>query len=260
MDHPLSILIIEDDPKACEELRDCIDAAGDMRLLGMVDNSFEALDIVQEVTPDVIILDLELQFGGGNGVVFLSRLHEFNLIKRPYILVTTNNSSNTTFDSVRALGADFILGKYERGYCAQYVIEFLHAMKGAIQSQMLIEPNVTTAPLEDSREKAIIRTIHRELEQIEMSPKSLGHKYLTDAIYMKIENYEGNLILEIGKKYKKSPASVQRAIQNSIGRVWTNSSDRLLRMNYTAGINEHRGMPSAMEFVHYYANKIQDEL
>lgn len=260
MNNPLSILIIEDDPKACEELRSCIDAAVDMRLLDMVNNSFEALEIVQEVTPDVIILDLELQFGGGNGVVFLSRLREFHLIKRPYILVTTNNSSNTTFDSVRALGADFILGKYERGYCAQYVIEFLHAMKSAIQSQMLAEPNIPSAPTEDSREKIIIRAIHKELDRIEMSPKSLGHKYLTDAIYMKIENHEGNVILDISKKYKKSPTSVERAIQNSIGRVWANSSDRLLKMNYTARISEHRGMPTAMEFVYYYANKIRDEL
>lgn len=264
MDNPLSILLIEDDPEACEELRGCIDAAEDMQLLDIVNNSFVALDIVQEIIPDVIILDLELQLGGGNGVIFLSRLNQLNLMKRPYILITTNNSSNTTFDSVRALGADFILGKYERGYCAQYVVEFLHAMKGAIQSQLLAIPNVSAdpspSPASETREKTIIHAIHRELERIQMSPKLLGYKYLTDAIYMKIENHEGNLIADISKKYKKSPTSVERAIQNSIGRVWANSSDRLLKMNYTARISEHRGMPTTMEFVYYYANKIQDEL
>lgn len=262
MDNPLSILVIEDDPDTCEELRICLEAAGDMRLLGMVNNSFDALDIVEKVIPDAIILDLELQFGGGNGVLFLSRLNQLDLDKRPYILVTTNNSSNTTFESVRALGADFILGKYERGYCAQYVVEFLHAMKGAILSKALMEPyflNSQSSAKED-RKKAIIRAIHKELDLLEISPKLLGHKYLTDAIFMKIDKHEGNLIVDISKKYKKSPTSVERAIDNCIGRAWTNGNDCILRANYTGRISEQRGMPTTMEFVYYYANKIMDEL
>ncbi|MDE7061817.1 MAG: response regulator [Lachnospiraceae bacterium] len=261
MSGPLTVLVIEDDPSSCNSLRDCLVRSEDMEISGIVDNSFDALELVEKSTPDAIILDLELKLGGGNGILFLSQLNGIELTKRPYILVTTNNSSNTTLSSVRSLGADFILSKYERGYCAQYVVEFLQAMKSAIQSKVInveFTPSVPALP-QDTREKVVIRTIHQELEKIEMRPKLLGYKYLTDAIYMVMEGRDGNLLLDIGKKYQKSPASVERAIQNCIGSVWAHSNERVLKQNYTAKVSDRRGMPTIMEFVYYYANKIGDE-
>lgn len=261
MSSPLSVLVIEDDPGSCESLRDCLKESDDMEISGIVDNSFDALKSIEKSTPDAIILDLELKLGGGNGILFLSQLNKIELTKHPYILVTTNNSSNTTLSSVRSLGADFILGKYERGYCAQYVVEFLRAMKNAIQSKIInveFTPSVPALP-EDTEEKVLIRTIHQELERIDMRPKLLGYKYLTAAIYMVMEGHDGNLLLDIGKKYQKSPASVERAMQNCIASVWTHSSERVLKKNYTAKVSDRRGMPTIMEFVYYYANKIGDE-
>ena len=43
-------------------------------------------------------------------------------------------SAQVTFESARQLGADFILAKYETGYSAQYVIEFIRMTKPAILS------------------------------------------------------------------------------------------------------------------------------
>ena len=71
------------------------------------------------VFPDAIILDLELHEGGGNGLFFLSKLHDLGLEKLPYILITTQNTSNVTLEAARQLGADFIITKYERDYSAQ---------------------------------------------------------------------------------------------------------------------------------------------
>lgn len=261
MSRPLSVLVVEDDPSSCNSLRDCLGKSDDMELSGIVDNSFDAVEFIEKSTPDAVILDLELKLGGGNGILFLSQLNGIELTKRPYILITTNNSSNTTLSSVRSLGADFILGKYERGYCAQYVVEFLRAMKSAIQSKVInveIAPSVPALP-EDTHEKVVVRAIHHELQKIEMSPKLLGYKYLTDAIYLVMEGYDGNLLLTIGKKYKKSPASVERAIQNCIGGVWAHSSERALKENYTAKVSVRRGMPTIMEFVYFYASKIGDD-
>ena len=39
----------------------------------------KALDMVQYCIPDAIILDLELHEGGGNGLFFLSKLHDLGL-------------------------------------------------------------------------------------------------------------------------------------------------------------------------------------
>ena len=56
----LTVLLIEDDKFACEEIRNYIDQLDDMRLLGITDDSNKALDMVKYCVPDAIILDLEL--------------------------------------------------------------------------------------------------------------------------------------------------------------------------------------------------------
>ena len=85
----LTVLLIEDDKFACEEIRNYIDQLDDVSLLGITNDSNEALDMVKYYIPDAIILDLELHEGGGNGLFFLSKLHDIGLEKIPYILITT---------------------------------------------------------------------------------------------------------------------------------------------------------------------------
>ena len=128
----LTVLLIEDDKFACEEIRNYIDQLDDMRLLGITDDSNKALDMVKYCVPDAIILDLELHEGGGNGLFFLSKLHDLGLEKLPYILITTQNTSNVTLEAARQLGADFIITKYERDYSAQKPVELLRMMRNAI--------------------------------------------------------------------------------------------------------------------------------
>lgn len=43
----LTVLLIEDDQFACEEIRNYIDQLDDMHLLGITDDSNKALDMVQ---------------------------------------------------------------------------------------------------------------------------------------------------------------------------------------------------------------------
>ena len=132
MERELIILLVEDDEKACEELRSYIEQTSDIRLQGITNNSTEALALVRSGLPDAVILDLELHYGGGNGLFFLDGLKKMNLSHRPYILVTTNNSSVITLEQARSMGADFIMAKYESQYSAQYVVEFLRMMSDVI--------------------------------------------------------------------------------------------------------------------------------
>ena len=63
MERELIILLVEDDEKACEELRSYIEQTSDIRLQGITNNSTEALELVRSGLPDAVILDLELHYG-----------------------------------------------------------------------------------------------------------------------------------------------------------------------------------------------------
>ena len=257
----LAILIIEDDVAACRELRQYIENISDLKLVGITGDVEKAISMVQSTLPDVVILDIELHHGAGNGITFLAMLNALNLPLRPYILITTNNSSNVTYESARSLGADFIMSKHKPDYSAQYVIEFIRMIQHAIMNR---KPTTTEImPVEDNFETnipAYTRRIYRELDWVGISPKNIGYRYLADAILLLIRNSSANVYKEVAEMYKKSDASVERAMQNAINRAWRHSDIEELLTHYTAKVRSEKGVPTTLEFVYYYANKIKTDM
>ena len=162
----ITVLLVEDDVEECNELQNYADSVNDVNLVGITNNSDEALEMVQAFLPDVVLLDLELHLGGGNGLLFLLGLSRLNLPFRPYIIIITHNVSQVTFESARQLGADFILAKYETGYSAQYVIEFIRMTKPAILSHRENQSDSKPPLTPSQREHKIRQRIQRELTLI----------------------------------------------------------------------------------------------
>lgn len=256
----LSIILVEDDPEECKELVDYIEGLDDISLLGVTNSSTEAIKYIKDYLPDVIILDLELQRGSGNGLNVLMGLRQLDLSHRPYVLITTNNSSQITHESARQLGADFIMTKYQSDYSPKSVIDFLKIMEPSIlgRKQAVLENNLTCEPPE-MKTKRILRRITAELNQIGISPKAVGYQYLADSILLVVNQCKRNLYNEIGRKYGKTEASVERAMQNAINKAWKTADIEDLLKYYTARINPEKGVPTITEFVYYYANMLKNE-
>lgn len=259
MDKILSVLLIEDDVAACNELRQCIAKHDTLKLVETTNDSHKALDLVRVHLPNVVILDLELHHGGGNGLLFLNDLKKLSLEYQPYILITTNNMSEVTLEQARKMGADFTLTKYEDGYCAEYVVEHIELMRSAIikkNSKFMPLPDITPA----EADQLLIKRIHREMELIGINPKSLGFQYLIDSIFLATKGHDINVSHQLAPKYGKSSVSIERAMQNAIKQAWTtNDVDDLLQF-YTARIRPERGAPTMMEFVCYYASKLKNDI
>lgn len=256
MSNILSVLLIEDDIDECYEIQNCFADAEDIEIIGITNNAYKALEMVQSFLPNIILLDLELHTGGGNGLLFLAELRKLTLPFIPYILITTNNVSHTTLDSARQLGADFILAKYETGYSAQYVLNFVKTMKPAILSHESVA-NEANTPLSQTVSKTnLMKRIQRELNLIGISPKAVGFQYLIEAIRITTEKPESNLSHTLAITFGKSSASIERAMQNAINRAWQTNSPEALLKYYTARIRSDRGVPTMMEFIYYYATKL----
>jgi len=260
MDRELSVLLVEDDQKACANIIKLVDDTGALSLIGVTNNSEKALEYVSDYLPDAVILDLELHQGYGNGILFLQELRQLALPKIPYILVSTNNSSAITYDYVRQLGADFIMSKHQPDYSEKSVVDFLIMMKEIIiahAKRNAVENNTNETPAQ--KNKRITRRIFTELDLIGISQKSVGHTYLVEAILIILNKPTINICDIIGKKYGKTTPSVERAMQNAISRAWRITDIDDLLLHYTAKISSERGVPTITEFVYYYANKIKNE-
>lgn len=254
----LTILIVEDDQAACRSFSRYSGELEDISIVSMTNNVTKALQDVQIFLPDAVILELELHKGSGNGFEFLTGLRKLVLDTSPYILITTHNSSNVTYEYARQLGADFIISKHQPDYSEKKVLDFLCMMRSTLQakaSSSALNSASTEAPQAHFKRAAM--QISSELNKIGINPKSMGYKYLTDAILIVMDKPIPNLCGFIGHQYGKTEASVERAIQNAISSAWKHSDMEELSKHYQAKIRSEKGVPTVMEFIYYYANKIK---
>ncbi len=258
MDTTLSILIVEDDKLSCDELTRCIAQYEDLQVCAVCSSSTEAETQARYHLPNVIILDLELHHGGGNGLMFLDHLLANPLSVDPFILVTTNNMSRIVLDQAKALGADFTLTKYEEGYCTQYVIDNIRMLRNAILRKNTTRRVSVGSPA--SEEQLLRNRIYREMDLIGIKAKAKGYNYLVDAIFLILTGNDGNLSRTLAQKYNKTTTSIERAMQNAIKQAWTTSCIEDLLQNYEAKIRPEKGYPTMMEFIYYYVKKIKSEI
>lgn len=257
----LNILLIEDDSDTCKNFREYITLIPDIELIDVTNNSYRGIELVKEFLPDIIILDLELNEGSGNGLLFLQDLKNVSLPFKPYILVTTNNSSSTTYEFARQLGADFIMSKHQNDYSEKNVVDFLRMMKEVIQGRRTTQPpdDKDGQPREPSL-KLLQRLVSKELDAIGISPKALGYNYLTDAIILIIKGNTHGICNTLAAKYRKTDFSIERAMQNAINKAWRTTDIDDLLIHYTAKISSEKGVPTLTEFIHYYAKKVKNQL
>ncbi len=260
MDRILELLLVEDDQNDCKSFVSAVDNDPDnFSLIGITNNSARAFQYVIDSHPDAVILDLELHHGCGDGLDLLQRIREANLPHVPFILITTNNISTVTHEIAREMGADFIMTKNQENYSAVSVLSFLKITKSVIlnRRQQTGAESVEESPTQAA--KRIQRRICTELNKVGISQKSIGYKYLIDAITMTIKDPVPRICGVIGEKYRKTESSVERAMQNAINRAWRTSDINELLANYTAKIKLEKGAPTITEFIYYYAQKIKND-
>jgi len=257
---PLTLLLVEDDQEECKAFLRVTDSIDDIRLIGVTNNETKALEYVKDHIPDVIVLDLELHRGSGSGISFLTTLNKMRMKYSPFILVTTHNISRITHEQARHLGADFIMVKSQEDYSVKNVVDFIRSLKNVIfDSKKKAKEKGDLADESPAELKKRLETrVTTEIDQIGISPKALGRGYLIEAIMLRVAG-QSQQTAEIARKYGKTDASVERAMQNAINKAWSTMHPDDLMLHYTARIHSDKGVPTLMEFIYHYANKLKIE-
>lgn len=258
----MKLLLIEDDKKEWEAFKKVTKFKHNIEFIGITDSDIEGLELVKQKQPDGIILDLELNKGSGNsnGFIFLEKLKKLNLNNLPKIVVTTNVCSDTVYEYLHENGVDLIFYKKQENYSYENVINTLDLLKGYNKKQ---KDSKLMIPKEDEIYDLISNKINEELDLIGVSSHLKGRKILYDAIYYVIESEkdtETTVSQYLVKLYKKSSSTINRAMQNAILHAWRVSPIEDLTKYYTAKVNYETGVPTPMEFVYYYAEKIKKEI
>lgn len=255
---PMKLLIIEDDANDCNDFINCLKGRDDFELIAITDSDVEGLKYVKLKRPEGIVLDIELNnstSGNTDSLEFLNDLNKLNLGYTPIIIVTTHVNSKRTYDILHRNGVDIILYKDHPTYSANYVLNKMIALRK-------LSPVSSLDSLKEElvdNETRISDAIYHELDLIGITANLKGRQYVHDAILYLIqnENCNINVIQYLTKVYKKSGNTITNGIQNAIIHAWRVSSLEDLSMHYTAKINYETGIPTPMEFIYYYVDKVK---
>ena len=255
---PMKILVIEDDINDCNKLIDCAKNREDIEIVGITDSDTNALKYVKIKHPDGIILDLELNNGKSGSTAslnFLQDLRDLRLKYEPIVIVTTHVNSKTTYDILHRSGVDLILYKDHPNYSANNVFNKFISLRKS-------DSEVVEASIEDvlkNEKDRISELINNELDLIGISSNLKGRKYIHDAVLYLIENEndDTSIIQYLTKVHKKSPSTITNGIQNAIIHGWRVSAIEDLTKYYTAKVNFQTGVPTPMELIYYYVDKVK---
>lgn len=268
-DKIMRLELIEDDEIECKKFKNLANERNKIEFIKITNSAKEGLKTLKEEKIDAVILDLELNSGEGSGFEFLEGLKNLNLNTIPKIVVTTNVYSDSVYDYLHENKVDFIFYKKQETYSVENVINTLILLNDYKNGSLRNEKENSKANQDESEEdsekaKVMSERVNHELDLIGVSTHLQGRKYLYDAIFYLLSKESNNGRISINQylisKYKKSSSTISRAMQNAILHAWRISSIEDLETYYTAKINYETGVPTPVEFIYYYVDKIKKEI
>lgn len=259
----MRIILVEDDLTEVDRFAKFISSVDGMDLLSTTDSAIKAVELVKTMSPDAVILDLELK--EGNGVQFLYDLRELDLPRKPFILVTTWTTARSTLQNMRDNGAGFIQSKAQLGYREdgpRIIVEMLHRLEPYfyLESKNAPKPTpVSGEELDELKRKRIIESIGR----IGISPGTNGHILLVEAILVGSKDKTGLVDLEnviypiLMKKFKCTKSAAEKAMRTRIEATWLSTDQECLEREFLQYIDPEKGKPELKQFISYYACKFR---
>lgn len=247
MGKDIKIVIADDNREFCELLKEFFGQEDDLRLVGIANNGLEALDLVEQHKPDILVLDIIMPHLDGIGV--LEKISS-QTAKPKVIMLTAFGQESITQRAVE-LGADYyILKPFDFTVLATRIRQLADG----------VSVSNYTAPVKTKNlDVAVTNIIH----QMGVPAHIKGYQYLRDAILMVIEevNLLGAVTKElypmIAQKYMTTPSRVERAIRHAIELAWDRGNVEMMNKFFGYTINLERGKPTNSEFIAMVADKLR---
>lgn len=213
----MRILVVDNNVELCQILREFFNSQEDLTVVGEAHDGEQALRLIQELEPDVVILDVTMPHLDGIGV--LERLDSLGLKQRPRIIVLTAFGRDDLIARFTELGVDyFMLKPFSLEVLADRVRQFTQTRITLGQAE--------TAAVQASSSVNVNASVTRLLHKLGVPPHYKGFSYLRDAVLMCAdEGYLGGALTKelypaLAEKYATTPGGVEAAIRNAIIAAW----------------------------------------
>lgn len=258
----ISVVIVDDNARIVNLLSEIMKNESEIEVVGTAENGMDALNLIKEKEPDVVLLDLIMPKLDGLGVMEKIKKN-MELKKPPSFIVITAIGQELVTENAFELGADYYIMK---PFDNAMVLSRIKKMKSDMKAKLVENPrgNVyenKAAYVEHNLESDVTNIIH----EIGVPAHIKGYQYLRDAIMMSVNDGEmlnsitKLLYPSIAKQHKTTPSRVERAIRHAIEVAWSRGKMDTIDELFGYTVNNGKGKPTNSEFVALIADKIRLE-
>jgi DNA-binding NarL/FixJ family response regulator len=185
----LRVLLVDDHRVVLAGLHAMLDPSPDIEVVGEAEDGAEAVALVRDLEPDVVLMDLRMP--GMDGVAATARLREL----APAIPVLVLTTYDTDADIVRALEAG------ATGYLLKDATreELLDAIRSAAVGRSVLAPTVASRLVARMAAPARSALSAREIEVLELVARGRTNKEIARALHLSEATVKTHLVHSFSK-------------------------------------------------------------
>ena len=271
MREKITVLIADDNQEFSMTLATYLKNQEDMVVVGRAKDGNEALDMIPDLMPDVVLLDVIMPHLDGIGVS--EKLNMIKINKRPICIMLSAVGQDKITRKAVELGAEYYVVK---PFDIELLITRIRELKNykpeknndfisrdmPVQKQQYIEIPKSQEKTAESLEALVTNVIH----EVGVPAHIKGYQYLREAIIMVVKDIDvinqitKSLYPKIAGRFSTTPSRVERAIRHAIEVAWGRGQQDVVENIFGYTISAAKGKPTNSEFIAMIADKLRLEL
>jgi two-component system response regulator (stage 0 sporulation protein A) len=256
----ITLVLADDNREFCEVLAEFFNQQEDIEVAGVAHNGEKVLDLVLDVCPDVLLLDIIMPHL--DGIAVLERLSMRELSKRPKIVMLTALGQEAMTHRVVELGADYYVMK---PFDLELLLRRVRELVKVPNSLPVSVRHNTTGNRRLCSDDEMVAEITRLIHQMGVPAHIKGYGYLREAILLvlrdmdNLNNVTKRLYPQVADKYDTTPPRVERAIRHAIEIAWNRGNVEFLNRLFGHTVAIDQGKPTNSAFIARIADKLRIE-
>lgn len=268
MSEKITILVADDNNDFTATLSSYLEQEEEMEIIGIARDGNEAYNMVLELQPDIILLDMIMPHLDGLGV--LEKIVDTDMEKRPLSIILSAVGQDKITQKAIALGAQYYIVKpFDINVLVKRMKELKNYQPAQFKNFITREIKnqyIDIAPERKKDQESLEALVTNIIHEVGVPAHIKGYQYLREAIMMVIRDTDvinqitKQLYPEIAGKYHTTPSRVERAIRHAIEVAWGRGQQEAVESIFGYTVSAAKGKPTNSEFIAMIADKLRLEL